>query len=58
MKDDRALKEVWKWKEEIHKETKGLSVKEFVRFAHKRSAAFQKKYHVHLSKVERTKVYV
>ena len=52
MKDDRALKEVWKWKEAIYKETKGMSIKEFVKFAHTRAQAFRKKHNIRLSKVD------
>lgn len=54
MKDDRALREVWRWKDEIYKETKGMSVKEFVKFAHKRALTFRKKYRVRLSKAEKS----
>ena len=43
MNDDRALREVWQWKEEIYKETKGMSIKDFVKFARKRARAFRKK---------------
>ncbi len=57
MKDDRALKEVWSWKDAIYKETKGMSVKEFVHFAHKRAQVFRKKYNVRLSRTARTKIY-
>ena len=50
MEDDRALVEVWRWKDDIYKETKDMSVKEFVKFAHKRASAFRKKYQVRLNK--------
>ena len=49
-KDDRALKEVWNWKEEIYKETKDMPLKEFIKFAHKRAQVFCKKYNIQLTK--------
>ena len=53
-KDDRALKQVWQWKDEIYQQTKGMSVKEFVKFAHKRAVEFHKKYKIRLTKAEKT----
>ena len=57
MNDDRALREVWQWKEEIYKETKGMSIKDFVKFARKRARAFRKKHNIRLPKVARAGTY-
>ena len=53
MKDDRALLDVWRWKDAIYKETKGMSVKEFLKFAHKRARAFREEYNIQLPKLEK-----
>ena len=58
MKDDRALVEVWRWKDDIYKETKGMTVKEFVKFAHKSASAFRKKYHIRLKKNEKIQTHI
>ncbi len=58
MQDDRALTEVWRWKDEIYKETRGMSVKEFVKFAYKRAQAFRKNYKIRLTKVERSGLHI
>lgn len=57
MKYDRALEEVWGWKEKAYNENKGKSLDEFVANIHKNAENFCKKHNFHLEKVnvEQTK---
>lgn len=48
MKTDKALLEVWEWKEEVAKETAGMSFQELVAYEKKTLDEFEKKYHIQL----------
>ena len=43
MKVDRALKEVWGWKDEIYQLNKGKSMAELVRFIKREAASVNKR---------------
>ena len=42
MKVDRALKEVWGWKDEIYQENKGKSMSDFAQFIRQEAKALRK----------------
>ena len=44
MKVDKSLQEVWEWKEKVHEEIKGLSIKEKITSFRKTSEDFCKEY--------------
>ena len=46
MKVDRALKEVWDWKEQIYQRNKGKSMSELVKHIHREAEALRKENHL------------
>ena len=50
MKVDKALKEVWDWKDAIYEETKHLSMHERVKHIRKGADALRKKYKLKFKK--------
>ena len=50
IKIDRALKEVWDWKDAIYKESKDKSVRGIASTIRKRAAALRKSGRLHLRK--------
>ena len=42
MKVDKALQEVWGWKDEIYKENRGESFRELVKFIHREAGILKK----------------
>ena len=50
MNADKSLEEVWKWKDEIYKETKHLSLGEFAQYIRKQAERIHKKYNLNLPK--------
>lgn len=51
MKTDRALEEVWKWKDELYEERKNLSIEEIVKIIEKNGESIERKYHLNLRAV-------
>jgi len=51
MKIDKSLEEVWRWKEEINEETKGMTLKQRVNYINKTAETFCKKHNLRLKKV-------
>ena len=51
MKYDKSLQDVWKWKDEVYKEIKGLHGKDMINYFRKQSKDIQKKYNLHLQRV-------
>ncbi len=51
MKIEKALKEVWKWKDDINKETKNMTLHERVLFIRKGANEIRKKYKLNLKQV-------
>lgn len=59
MKTDRALEEVWKWKDALYEERKNLTMEEIAKLIEKNGEAIEKKYGLNLKKVshiERTEL--
>lgn len=48
MKVDRALKEVWQWKEEVYEETKDMTFEQHREYDRKILDEIEKKYNIHL----------
>lgn len=48
MKTDRALEEVWKWKDELYEERKNLSMEEIVKIIEKNGESIERKYNLNL----------
>ena len=46
MKYDKSLEEVWKWKEAIYKDVKGLSVRDQLRQISQEAKKIAKRYHL------------
>ncbi len=51
MKIDRSLEEVWRWKEKIYQETKGMSVEERVKKIKENASRINQKYGLDLKTV-------
>lgn len=50
MKADKSLQEVWQWKDEVYRETKGMDYKERLAYDRKILNEIEKEYHIHLRK--------
>ncbi len=50
MKVDKSLEEVWQWKEQIYKETKGMTMHDRCEYIRKGAEDACKKYNLHLKK--------
>ncbi len=48
MKIDKSLEQVWKWKEEINEETKGMTMHERVEYIRKGADRARTKYNLRL----------
>ncbi len=48
MKPDKSLQDVWKWKDEVYKETKGLNGEDLINYFRQQSKNIQRKYNLHL----------
>lgn len=48
MKTDESLKEVWKWKEKIYQETKGMCMEERVRKIKENASRISQRYGLNL----------
>ena len=53
MKADKSLEEVWKWKEKVYDETKGMSVEEYVNAIKANASNAIKKYGLNLEVVSK-----
>lgn len=53
MKTEKSLLEVWQWKEEVAKETKGMSFKELLAYDRKNLDEIERKYNIHLRRKSR-----
>ena len=50
MKYDRSLEEVWKWKEAIYKDVKGLSVRDQLKQISQEAKKIASRYHLPIKK--------
>ena len=50
MKHDKSLEEVWKWKDEVYKETRGLHGEDLINYFRQQAKDIQKKYNLHLKR--------
>ena len=57
MKADKSLQEVWKWKDKVYEETKGLSIKETTQKIHLEAEKAKKKYKLKLRKLNLAQKY-
>ena len=46
MKIDRALQEVWDWKDQIYRQNKGKKIHDLVKFIHEEAENFKRKNHL------------
>jgi len=53
MQTDKSLEEVWKWKEKIYQETKGMSMEERVRRIKENASRISQRYGLNLKIVNR-----
>ncbi len=51
MKHDKSLQDVWKWKDEVYKEIKGLRGDNLINYFRQQSKNIQKKYNLRLRRV-------
>ena len=52
MKHDKLLQDVWRWKEEVYKEIKGLRGEGLINYFRQQSKSIQKKYNLRLKRVD------
>lgn len=46
MKIDRALQEVWDWKDQIYRQNKGKKMNALVKFIHEEAESFKRENHL------------